>query len=226
MLLSGGFLFADDSGTAMASDVFSLSFETDIPLAAAGAAMLAAELLIEPAGGDQQALEDINFIDSSLIFPYDQGLDSACDFIFAGSLLFPAVSLLGQDFGGMVETGVMFAETMLLTYSAKELVKNLVPRYRPYTYLSAAVDDDYMNSFPSGHTAMAFAVSGFSAYVFGELYPDSEWDDPGCCRGRMPPRRQPLCSGLFRETILFRMFAAGALLGTAAGIGCSATSPL
>ncbi len=166
------------SDTRYEEEAFSLSLEADISLITAGAALLAADLLIEPAAGPQQNEDELFFLDKISINPYNQDLDFACDILFGVSLLLPAAALIEADFTGRVEVGLMFFETMLLTYATKEVVKALVPRYRPYTYLSAPVDDDYMNSFPSGHTAMAFAVSGFSSFVFLEMYPDSEWGIP------------------------------------------------
>ena len=167
LCLTCGFAASEGSGA------FVLSPEVDIPVLSTGGALLITEILLPEAEGVQQPLEEILFPDKDLIFPYDSGLDEACDYIFIGSLLLPVLTVLGQDFDGILTVGTMFVETMLLTYSTKDILKDLVPRSRPYSYLSAPVDDDVMNSFPSGHTAAAFAIGSFSAFVFSELYPDS-----------------------------------------------------
>ncbi|MBI9109079.1 MAG: phosphatase PAP2 family protein [Spirochaetales bacterium] len=159
-------------------DAFRLSFEVDLPVLAGGAALFITEFLVSPVSGQQQSIDDLFFLDRISINPYNSVLDSACEYLLGASLLLPALTLVNADFDALLEVGLMFVETMLLTYSAKDLLKDWVPRYRPYTYLAAPVDDDYMNSFPSGHTAALFAISGFTSYVFCEMYPGSGWNLP------------------------------------------------
>lgn len=159
-------------------EAFPLSAGVDVPVIIAGAVLFVSEIFIEPVVGIQQNREDLFFLDRLSIFDYNSGLDSAGDILFAASLLLPISTVIGVDIDTIIETGVMFLEAMVLTYSVKDIIKDLIPRYRPYTYLSEPVDDDYMNSFPSGHTAAVFAVCGFASYVFAEMYPDSVWKVP------------------------------------------------
>lgn len=200
------------------SDAFRLSFAIDLPVIAGGAALLATEFLVSPATGEQQNVDELFFLDSLSINPYNAGIDTACEYILGVSLLMPAVIFIGADFESAVEVGVMFLETLLWTYAAKDLAKDLVPRYRPYTYVAEPVDDDYMNSFPSGHTAALFAVSGFTSVVFAEMYPDSIWKIPviaGSYSVAVTMGVLRVVSGNHFVTDVL----AGALLGTIIGIG-------
>lgn len=197
---------------------FSLSVGVDVPLIAAGTILFVSGLFVEPVSAEQQDQDELIFPDKYSIFAYNSGLDSSCDFLFAASLLLPVSIVIGTDFNTILETGVMLMESLVLTYSVKDIMKNKIPRYRPYTYLSPPVDDDYMNSFPSGHTAGVFAVCGFSAYVFSEMYPDSEWKLPviiGASVIAAATGTLRVVSGNHFITDV----AAGALIGSLFGIG-------
>ena len=199
-------------------DAFDLSFKVDIPVVAAGSALFAAEMFMDAADGQQQPVDDIIFPDNCCMFDYNSAVDTACDILFFSSLLLPFSTVIGADWDGIIEVGVMFAESMIYTWAVKDIIKNLVPRYRPYTYFSSPADDDFINSFPSGHTAAAFAVSGFASYVFSEMYPDSG-------------ARLPVIIGAYTVSTAIGVMrvlsgshfvtdvAAGALIGSVFGIG-------
>lgn len=153
---------------------FEMSFAVDLPTAAAGGALVLTGFFMEGADGLQTPENEIFQPDRSAMFEYSASMDSICDILFYSSLLLPASTLISADLEGALEVGVMFFEAMALTWGTKDIIKNSVVRYRPYTYFSAPVDDDYMDSFPSGHTAASFAVSSFTSYVFSEMYPDSK----------------------------------------------------
>jgi membrane-associated phospholipid phosphatase len=75
----------------------------------------------------------------------------------------------------------MYTEAFLLTYGTKDLLKFAVARNRPYTYFGdvpAGDEEDYYNSFPSGHTAFAFLGASFLSATFAAEYPDSKWKAP------------------------------------------------
>ncbi len=81
----------------------------------------------------------------------------------------------------------MYSEAFLLTAGIKELLKDLVPRWRPYTYdgiggedypSAPENDDDYYNSFPSGHTAYAFMGAAFLTTTLLQDYPGKKWTVP------------------------------------------------
>ena len=220
MLLLVGPVFGQVDTDRTAETAFELSAAVDIPLAVTGAALILAEYFIEPVSGVQHPEDQLIFPDRFSVFPYNSGLDTASDLLFAGSLILPAAAMIGQDLGTIAEVGVMFIETLALTLATKDIIKDLVPRFRPYTYhaLPASDDDDYMNSFPSGHTSMVFAVCSFSAYVFAEMFPDSKWKLPiviGAYSIAAVTGILRIVSGNHFITDVL----AGSLIGTAYGIG-------
>ena len=71
-----------------------------------------------------------------------------------------------------------YAEALAWTYAAKDLVKFLIPKARPYAYRSENLSKDLLKeadeSFPSGHTALAFCAATSFAVLALEL----DGDDP------------------------------------------------
>ena len=95
------------------------------------------------------------------------------------ALLSPA-ALIAAPMEEWLTIGVMYAETVLATYSLKEFSKSLVARTRPYMYfddkpLDLIAKGDWNESFPSGHTALAFSGATFLSYVFSKYFSDSPW---------------------------------------------------
>ena len=199
-------------------EAFSLSVPLDAAALAAGAGLLIFEQFTEPAGGTQLPEGEIIFPDKYAVFPYNHGTDISSDILFAGSLVFPAVLVAGQSRQIVLETGVMFIETMILTHAGKEIIKDLVPRYRPYTYFAEPIDDEFTNSFPSGHTALTFAVCSFSAFAYSHMFPDSEYILPfgigAYTTAAVTGLLRVLSGSHFISDVL-----AGALIGSVFGIG-------
>ena len=98
------------------------------------------------------------------------------------------VSGPGRDHA--TDLGVAYLETMALTTGATYLLKSVVARPRPLIYNPDPRIDDQVRtergavrSFPSGHTANAFASMVFLAGTYGRLHPDSDsrsWVWGGC----------------------------------------------
>ena len=93
----------------------------------------------------------------------------------------PAV-LLATDKDEWFTIGTMYAETLLIANGIKELTKLCVTRARPYMYYDPSTypeddleDGDFANSFPSGHSTMAFAGATFASYTFSKYFPDSPY---------------------------------------------------
>ncbi len=66
--------------------------------------------------------------------------------------------------------GVMYGESVLLTYGFKEILKGTIAKYRPYAYYHDTPVDmlqssKVSDSFPSGHTALAFQSAAFISTV-------------------------------------------------------------
>jgi len=163
----------------------------------------------------------VDGFDRVLMYPYSRELEYIGMGMSIASILMPAV-LLATPKDAWIPIGTMYAETMLMAYGLKELGKVCVNRPRPYMYFDGYptddVDDsDWNNSFPSGHTTLAFAGASFTSYVFGEYFPDSSM--------RMPVIASSYALAL--GTAAFRIAGgnhfltdviAGAMIGTACGL--------
>lgn len=77
----------------------------------------------------------------------------------------------------LLTTATMYAEAGLLAVSLTKILKNLVPRLRPYVYTEegreAIAGEDYFRSFPSGHATTAFVGASFCSYTYARLHPGS-----------------------------------------------------
>lgn len=163
--------------------------------------------------------ESINIIDRSFIFPYNSTLDKSATIIDVALFLTPAVTAFSGE-KRIATTAVMYAEAFVIGWGAKELLKHIVNRARPYLYTSNPPidkEDDWNKSFPSGHTTMAFLTAGFVSYTFSKYNSESKW-------------KLPLTISLYSiatATAVMRVLSgnhfptdvlAGALLGTSIGI--------
>ena len=125
---------------------------------------------------------EVNGFDSLLMFPYNENLDKMGTALQLASMLTPSV-LLAEPLARYPEIGVMYLETVALAWGAKELLKTVVDRPRPFMYADgypqSEVDNgDWNDSFPSGHTTLAFAGATFASYVFSKYHPESKWKVP------------------------------------------------
>jgi undecaprenyl-diphosphatase len=200
---------------------FNLDLETELSIGVSALAVAGgAWLLADDADADLVGtldLDDVNWFDRQFMVPYDQTLDTVSDVTCSLSLVSPALLLLLPD-SDWKTIGVMYAQTLALSYGLRQLGKNLFDRARPYMYFDdAPSEDDWDQSFPSGHTTVAFASASFASYVFGTLYPDSRWKVPvavGSYALAGVTAALRVCSGShFVSDVV-----AGAILGTVSGI--------
>ncbi len=165
-------------------DIFKLDWALDGVITGSVIGINAAGFLIE----DKETavmpgvlpLESVNSFDRWSAHKYSKPLDITGDALQYASMLLPAF-LITTDMDQWLTIGVMYAEAACLSFGLKNLGKNIVVRYRPYTYFEGAPyeeDNDFQKSFPSGHTAMAFTGASFVSYVFSCYYPDSPWKIP------------------------------------------------
>ena len=125
---------------------------------------------------------DVNAFDRKFMKPYSKKIDIAGSVLQAVGIASPLI-LFATDKHEWITIFTMYAETMLLAHVAKAMIKTFVFRPRPYMYFDnypqKYVDSgDWCNSFPSGHTTMAFAAAGFTSFVFGTYFPRSLWNIP------------------------------------------------
>jgi membrane-associated phospholipid phosphatase len=127
--------------------------------------------------------DNINGFDRLLMFSYDKNLDTAGDIIMYTLLALPVIPMTGKikDANALLTYGIMYAEAFMLTHGTKDILKNIINRNRPYRHFGPAPsgqEDDYYNSFPSGHTSLAFMSAGFLTSILLKDYPDSGWKMP------------------------------------------------
>lgn len=162
-------------------------------------------------------------IDRAMMFPYRESLDRASDYTQYASLLVPGVFALATPSSEWPGIVAMYAGSAVLSFATRTVLKATIDRNRPYMYfndppLEAIGNGDYLDSFPSGHSIMAFAGAGFTAALFTIRYPES-------------PYRVPAVIGAYAlagTTVVLRIasgshfgsdVAAGALIGSIFGLG-------
>lgn len=129
-------------------------------------------------------LGDLNFLDKCAVLEYNATLDKVSTLSTAALLLVPSALVLA-NFGSenCFTYGLMYAETVAMTYGLKETCKNLVTRERPYLYFEGYPSEelengDYCRSFLSGHTALAFASAAYLTTVLSCDYKTSSFRTP------------------------------------------------
>ncbi len=124
----------------------------------------------------------INPFDSLLLFPYSEPLSVASDVTQYISLLTPAIFSLATPSSDWLEISVLYATSAIFSFGTRTALKYAVERNRPYMYNQDSLPsdaekllEDGLDSFPSGHTIMAFTGAAFTQAVFSLRYPDSPY---------------------------------------------------
>lgn len=167
---------------------FSLSLKTDGLLLGGGIILSGADLILDNVmeinrkkyTGRLYDKDDVNSFDRKFMRSYSKNRDKSADFLLAATMAAPALLAL-TDKEEWLTCAVMYAETLLIANGIKELTKLGVSRSRPYMYYDISTvpkkdlrDGDWANSFPSGHSAMAFAGATFTSYTFCKYFPESK----------------------------------------------------
>ncbi|MBP5551812.1 MAG: phosphatase PAP2 family protein [Spirochaetales bacterium] len=172
---------------------------------------------------------NVNSFDRTFMKSYDKKLDDAGTVLEIAALLSPAV-LFSESPDQYLKIGVMYAETLALAWGTTEIIKRLADRPRPYMYYEGYPQDkvdsgSWNRSFPSGHTTMSFAGASFASYVFWKYNPESKWRIPVTTLSyslAISVAALRVASGNHFATDVL----AGALIGTAIGIGVPALHTL
>ncbi len=123
----------------------------------------------------------VNAFDRVATFNQSYSADKTSDYLALSSKLLPALFLAGdrtrEHFHEIV---LLYAETYMVANGLTTLTKSAVGRPRPFVYNEAFAVDDKLGrgarySFFSGHTSKTAALSFFSAKVYADFHPDSEW---------------------------------------------------
>lgn len=155
------------------------SLYTFVPAIFAPASLAAQETASYPA----LAPSDVNAIDRALMFSYSEPLDTVSDYTQYAAFLSPAAFALAAPPRDWLGIGAMYAGSAVLSYAARTGIKAVVERNRPYMYFddppaSLIEEGDHLDSFPSGHSIMAFTGAGYTATLFALRYPDSPYRVP------------------------------------------------
>ena len=170
------------------AQVFKLSPVKDSALLGAGIVLSGTDLILDNAlklnrqeyEGETFNKDDVNAFDRKVMHSYSKSRDRAADLLMAATLAAPIVLAKTQN-EDLLTCGVMYAETLLIANGIKELTKLAVNRTRPYMYYDSDTfpekdidDGDWANSFPSGHSTMAFSAATFTSYTFCKYFPESD----------------------------------------------------
>ena len=174
-------LAATSSLYAWSESCFRLDLTKDAVMLGTSAALTGGSFLTGPTAVEQPAASSINAVDSALMFPYSEGIDKAATWGAIGMLVLPGTSALGflDEPDTLLTYAIMYTEAFLYTMGTKEILKDLVSRYRPWTYsnLPGPADSavEQYQSFPSGHTSYAFLGASFLSAVLVFDYSDEPW---------------------------------------------------
>jgi membrane-associated phospholipid phosphatase len=97
------------------------------------------------------------------------------DFMIVGAPIGLFAAGLERSPGEGVTLAVIELESLALSASATQLVKNLVVRPRPYAYPSSDASRAAYQSFWSGHTAVAFTASTSTFVILQAEFPHESW---------------------------------------------------
>ena len=172
----------DSSAGGTLAFPFDLELGREIALVAAGGGLYASSFYFQSIKASPDAAQIdpsvIPFFDRLYVTNHNAALGYVADGLVGVTALLPAVALPGMSFNQVLDTGVMYVETMGLAIGASSALKALVFRYRPFAYgasPSAFSDPDIASSFPSNHSTLAFASAVFAGYLFDQTHPDSPY---------------------------------------------------
>lgn len=192
LVLFSNFIFAEKDFSLWGSgDVFTLSPLKDSILLGCGLTFAATDIILDKVinlnqldfSDDMNFLtEEVNPFDRSFINDYSKTLDYLGTGFEGLSVLSP-LCLLATSKSEWLTIGTMYTEALLYSYSIKELAKLLVNRTRPFMYsedypLNKVEENDWADSFFSGHATLSFAAATFSSYTFCNYFPTSNWKIP------------------------------------------------
>ncbi|MGE4453722.1 MAG: phosphatase PAP2 family protein [Sphaerochaeta sp.] len=114
----------------------------------------------------------------ALHFDYNEDLSLVSDTTLALAMASPGLVLLEAPVSDYLTIGGSYGVTMAATYfGIRTPLKALIDKERPYvgetTERPVDTDEDY-DSFPSGHSLMAFAAAAYTQTITSIWYPDSK----------------------------------------------------
>jgi undecaprenyl-diphosphatase len=121
-------------------------------------------------------IDQVNTFDRAWMLPYSKQADTVSTILQYSSAVVPVLLSLASDPSSSLSTTIVYAESLSFAFGAKNVLKYLFPRYRPYIYSGGALGLDPSEdeqSFPSGHATIAFTAAAFSAYIYFQGLPQT-----------------------------------------------------
>lgn len=228
MMTAFSSVFAEDFSLWGSGTVFKLSPVKDSVLLGSSLALNGVNIILDKGDfvkkddfdGKLYDKNDVNAFDRLIMNPYSKGLDYLGSGFETLALVSPAVLLTTQK-DEWLTLGIMYAETLAVAQGAAKVIKLSVTRARPYMYFDGypqkKVDSgDWCNSFPSGHSTMAFAAAAFTSYTFCSYFPDSKLRLP-VIAASYSAAAATACMRLASGNHFLTDVITGALIGSASG---------
>jgi Membrane-associated phospholipid phosphatase len=163
-------------------------------------------------------------LDAVACLPYNAGAATASELGQYATMLWPALFAISAEGTELLPAAITYAEALSWTYAAKNCLKYFFPKERPYAYYSDSLSGDLLaesnQSFPSGHTALAFCAATSFAVLSLELAGD-EAATPWLVAGGYALATSVGVLRVVSGNHFIGDVAAGALLGSAIGYGVS-----
>ncbi|MPM51444.1 hypothetical protein SDC9_98193 [bioreactor metagenome] len=112
---------------------------------------------------------------AAFTFEYNESLSKASDITLGLTLVTPGVLGLIAPPSDYVAIATSYAGTMVSAYGVRTVLKQVIHKPRPYVGQidrPADTSEDY-ESFPSGHSIMAFSAAAYAQTMQLLFYPDS-----------------------------------------------------
>lgn len=113
-------------------------------------------------------------------FPYNEPLSTASDITVGIASAIPALLAFAAPPEDWLALGTSYIATYASSYAVRTVLKNTISAPRPYvgeTVRPSDTSEDYQ-SFPSGHSLMAFSSAAYTQTMFNMRYPDSPYKVP------------------------------------------------
>lgn len=125
--------------------------------------------------------QDVNAFDRFATNNYSLSANKASDVFWASSHVLPFLFLTKKKTRKDFAVGaLLYSEVLFITTGITLIIKSTTKRTRPFVYNSDAPLDKKLTrnartSFLSGHTSITAANCFFTAKVFSDYYPESQW---------------------------------------------------
>lgn len=115
---------------------------------------------------------------AAFTFEYNESLSKASDITLGLTLVTPGVLGLIAPPSDYIAIVSSYAGTMVSAYGVRTVLKQVIHKPRPYVQDGVPLPDgvdpaENYESFPSGHTLMAFSAAAYTQTMQALFYPDS-----------------------------------------------------